>query len=158
MIIIINNKKKGIGKLMKKVINIICIILGCIFLVIGAIGVIIPVLPTTPFLLLTVILYAKGSERFHRWFLSTKLYKKYIEDFITTKAMTKKEKIKALSAFTILLTISILIVPIWHAKVCILVIMIGHYVYFIRKIKTVTEEEKQLLKEAIRIGEKKYVS
>lgn len=143
---------------MKKIINIICIILGSIFLIIGAIGVIVPILPTTPFLLLTAILYAKGSERFHKWFLSTKIYKKYIEDFITTKAMTKKEKIKALSAFTILLTISIIVAPIWHAKVCILSIMIGHYIYFIRKIKTVTEEEKQLLKDTIRMGEEEYVS
>lgn len=143
---------------MKKIINIICIILGSIFLIIGAIGVIVPILPTTPFLLLTAILYAKGSERFHKRFLSTKIYKKYIEDFITTKAMTKKEKIKALSAFTILLTISIIVAPIWHAKVCILAIMIGHYIYFIRKIKTVTEEEKQLLKDTIRMGEEEYVS
>lgn len=139
---------------MKRIINSIYIILGIIFLAIGGIGVIVPILPTTPFLLLTAILFARGSERFHNWFLSTKLYKKYIEDFIKTKSMTKKEKIKALSAFTILLTISILVVPIWHAKVCILVIMIGHYVYFIKKIKTVTEQEKQMLKEMIGIGEK----
>ena len=139
---------------MTKIINSIYIILGTIFLVIGVIGVIVPILPTTPFLLLTAILFARGSERFHNWFLSTKLYKKYIEDFIKTKSMTKKEKIKALGAFTIILTISIIVVPIWHAKVCILAIMIGHYMYFIKKIKTVTEQEKQMLKEIIEIGEK----
>lgn len=139
---------------MTKIINSIYIILGTIFLVIGVIGVIVPILPTTPFLLLTAILFARGSERFHTWFLSTKLYKKYIEDFIKTKSMTKKEKIKALGAFTIILTISIIVVPIWHVKVCILAIMIGHYVYFIKKIKTVTEQEKQMLKEMIEIGEK----
>ena len=67
---------------------------GSIFLIIGAIGVIVPILPTTPFLLLTAILYAKGSERFHKWFLSTKIYKKYIEDFITNLKYTVKEELK----------------------------------------------------------------
>ena len=106
---------------MKKIINSIYIILGIIFLAIGGIGVIVPILPTTPFLLLTAILFARGSERFHTWFLSTKLYKKYIEDFIKTKSMTKKEKIKALGAFTSVETSNDNLLPIETVTILIII-------------------------------------
>ena len=57
------------------------------------IGVILPVLPTTP-LLLASFFFTKGSERFNAWFMSTKLYKNYIEDFVINRSMTLKTKIK----------------------------------------------------------------
>lgn len=42
---------------------------GCISMVIGIIGIVLPILPTTPFFLLSAFLYAKGSEKFHKWFI-----------------------------------------------------------------------------------------
>ena len=67
---------------MKKTVNILWLILGWLSLAIGSIGVVLPVLPTTPFLLVASFSFAKGSDRFHRWFTGTKLYKKHLEDFV----------------------------------------------------------------------------
>lgn len=75
------------------------LLLGIAWIVfaIGAIGVVIPVLPTTPFLLLAVFLFAKCSPRCHAWICSTKLYKSYVVPFKKEGGLTLAKKIRALS-------------------------------------------------------------
>ena len=68
--------------------NLIYVILGFFFVALGAIGVILPVLPTTPFLLLALAFFTKGSKRFQIWFINTKLYKNNLEDFVVDRSMT----------------------------------------------------------------------
>ena len=80
-------------------IKAIYIILGCISLVLGVIGVFLPFLPTTPFLLLTLYSFAQGSSRLERWFLETKLYQKYLKSFNERRSLTKKTKISILTFF-----------------------------------------------------------
>ncbi len=126
---------------MKRVFNIIFVGLGFFFLGLGGIGIALPLLPATPFLLLATICFAKGSKRFHNWFLSTTIYKKHIEQVIKKKEMTKKSKRNVLVTLSILFLIGFLISPIWHAKAVILVIAIFHFYYFAAKIKTVKEDE-----------------
>lgn len=50
------------------------IILGCVSLALGAVGAVLPLLPSFPFLLLAAVSFAKSSEKLSRWFTSTKLY------------------------------------------------------------------------------------
>jgi len=111
---------------------------------VGCIGIVLPILPTTPFLILALVLFAKGSQRFHKWFLSTKLYKKYLEDFVVTKSMTKGVKIRILTVVTLLLAIGFWFSPVF-AKVIIVIVAVFHYVYFIFGIKTA--EEKKMIPE-----------
>ena len=82
---------------MNKIKKYIYIAVGLIAFLLGAIGVILPVLPTTPFLLLASFCFAKGSERFHKWFTESKIYKKHLESFVKEKAMTLKQKITILA-------------------------------------------------------------
>lgn len=126
---------------MKRILNFIFVGLGFIFLGIGVLGIILPILPATPFLLLAAICFAKGSKRFHRWFLSTNIYKKHIEQAVKKKVMTKKSKCCTLIMLMILFTIGFCISPIWHAKVLILAVAIFHFYYFTVKIRTIKEEE-----------------
>lgn len=121
---------------MKQLINSICVISGFVCIGLGCIGIVLPVLPTTPFFLLAVFLFAKGSERFHRWFLSTGLYKKYLADFVATRSMTLAAKVKVLTIVTVLLSIGIWFSPVF-AKVILLIVALGHYGYFIFGIKTI---------------------
>lgn len=122
---------------MKKVINGTCVVLGFLSLGLGIIGVILPILPTTPFFLLAALLFAKGSERFHRWFTQTGLYRKYIENTVKNKEMTIKNKITVLATITCLLVVGFILSPVWYAKVIIAVVLLGHYYYFGFRIKTV---------------------
>ena len=78
---------------MKSIKKYFYITLGLISVVLGAIGVILPILPTTPFLLLASFCFARGSDRFNNWFISTNLYKKHLESFVRERSMTLKDKI-----------------------------------------------------------------
>lgn len=126
---------------MKKIVNGFCIVFGFLCLALGAIGMLLPVLPTTPFFLLATVLFAKGSTKFHQWFLSSKLYKKHVEHIVKNKAMSKLAKIKVLAILFCMFTVGIMIAPIWHAKVAIVVIALFHAYYFLFRIKTVPQEE-----------------
>ena len=107
---------------MKKIIRAIYLVLAFLFLGIGIAGIVLPILPTTPFLLLTAALFAKSSERFHKWFVSTKLYDKYIDQALNRKAMTKETKRKAMATLGIIFLAGFLFSPVWYAKAIIVVI------------------------------------
>jgi len=129
---------------MRKLVNGICICLGFLSLALGIVGAVLPVLPTTPFLILSAALFAKSSERFHTWLLSTKLYQRYIEDAVHKKQMTKKAKRNMLVTLGIIFTIGIIFSPVF-AKVIILIVAAGHFYYFLCRIKTVEEQENMEL-------------
>ena len=82
-------------------------------------------------------LFAKGSERFHEWFVGTSLYKKYIVQAVHKKEMTGSAKAKMMCTLGILFAIGFYFSPIWHAKLLIVVVALGHFYYFLFKIKTV---------------------
>ena len=64
----------------------LCIILGSISLALGILGIFLPLLPTTPFLLLTAALYFKGSPRLYNWLLNHRHFGPYIRNFRENKS------------------------------------------------------------------------
>ena len=125
-----------------KLKNTIYIILGFIFVGIGALGVILPVLPTTPFLLLASFFFTRGSERFNAWFVSTKLYKNHLAGFIRNRSMKMKTKIRLLTFATSVLLLSAITVKIISFKIFIGFMILYLYYYFIFKIKTIKSGNK----------------
>ncbi len=73
-------------------------IAGTICLALATIGIMLPILPTTPFLLLAAACYLKGSTRMHNWLLNNKLFGAYIRNYKEGKGMTLRAK-----AFTLTL-------------------------------------------------------
>lgn len=119
------------------IIRLVLIFIGIISLTLAIFGIILPILPTTPFLLLTAVCFSGGSIRFHNWFLSTNLYKKHLDNFVRNKSMTKKSKIILLSTVSIMLIITMIIVNNLIVTIVISVLIIFKYLYFILCIKTI---------------------
>jgi uncharacterized membrane protein YbaN (DUF454 family) len=99
-----------------RIVRILWIILGTISLGLGMLGIVLPVLPTTPFLLLTAYCYAKGSKRMHLWLLNHKWFGKYIRNYMEGKGIPLKTKIIAIASMWVMISItSIFIIEfLWH--------------------------------------------
>ena len=119
------------------------ITLGFFFLVLGIVGIVIPVLPTTPFLLLASYFFAKGSDRMNTWFMSTKVYKNYIEDFILTRSMTLKRKLSILLPVSTLLILTFLLINNIYVRGFIVVVIFFKYYYFFKYIETTDLKSKE---------------
>lgn len=127
---------------MSKVKKGIYICIGLVAFALGAIGVILPIIPTTPFLLLASFCFAKGSERFNTWFINTKVYKKHLESFVKERAMTLKQKVILLAFADTMIAIPLITVDVLPMRITLIALILFKLYYFIFKIKTITPEEK----------------
>ena len=116
------------------------ITLGFIALGLGLIGVILPILPTTPFLLLAMFFFTKSSKRAKIWFEGTKLYQNHLDSFVQRRAMTLKTKICILSLASFMLAFPLFLTDLWWLRVFIIGLYIFKYYYFLFKIKTIKLE------------------
>jgi len=94
----------------EKVKRTIYVSAGTIFLVIGAVGVVIPVLPTTPFLLLSAACYMRGSERLHSWMLNNRVFGEFIRNYREEKGIAFRNKLLTLVLLWLTIGYSVLFV------------------------------------------------
>lgn len=127
---------------MDKIKKFIYIVVGLVSFALGAIGVVLPILPTTPFLLLSSFCFVRGSEKFDRWFRGTKIYKKHLESFVNNRAMTMKQKITILLFADFMLMFPLIILDSIWLKGLIILLILTKYWYFMFRIKTLKVEEK----------------
>ena len=80
----------------EKVKRAIYLIIGTAALVLGAIGVFLPVLPTTPFVILAAACYLRSSKRMHAWILQSELFGETIENYQAGRGLKRDTKIRAL--------------------------------------------------------------
>lgn len=116
--------------------------LGCLSLALGVVGIVLPILPTVPFFLLTAFCFAKSSDRLHSWFLGTTMYKKYIGSYMERKGMTVRAKLTLIGTVTALMAVGFMMmsrVPV--GRIIMGVVWVGHIVYFGFIVKTISQEE-----------------
>jgi uncharacterized protein len=127
---------------LNKLVKFIYIIIGLIALGFGVMGIFLPVLPTTPLLLLASFCFMKGSERFENWFKGTQLYKKHLESFVKEKSMTLKQKLTLLLFADVMIILAMIVVDSLFVRVILLAVIAYKYYYFITKIKTIPSTDK----------------
>ena len=126
-----------------KITKLFWIVLGFIGFGIGTVGVVVPLLPSFPFYMLTLFAFAKSSDRLHKWFMSTKIYKRNLESFVNKKGMTVKTKIRIMVCVTLVMGFGFLMmknVPV--GRIILAIVWVCHMIYFIFGVKNYSEEEK----------------
>ena len=106
-------------------------------------GVFLPVLPTTPFYLLTLFFFANSSEKLHQWFLGTKLYKKHLDSFVKKKGMLVSTKVSIITTVTLLMGLAIFMMArkgVWIPCIIIGIVWLVHVIYFLFIVKTIRKE------------------
>ena len=118
------------------------VVLGCISLALAVLGVVLPILPTVPFLALAVFCFAKSSDRLNNWLINTKFYQNNLADFKAGKGMTVKTKVRILATVTLVMAIGLiamLMKGIIVGSIILSVVWLGHIYYFSFKVKTLEE-------------------
>ncbi len=84
------------------------VIAGLFFFFLGLIGIFIPLLPTTPFLLLSATCFFRGSEKLYQWLLNHRIFGEYIRNFREHRAIPLKTKVLAITLLWITIILSVL--------------------------------------------------
>ena len=122
--------------------KIIFIVVGCICLALGTVGVVLPILPTVPFYLATAFCFAKSSQRLHEWFINTGLYKKHLQSYVEKRGMLLKTKLSIIATVTLLMGFGFFMMArkgIWVPCIILAVVWVCHIVYFVFGVKTIKE-------------------
>lgn len=127
-----------------KLKQIIFLIIGCLSLALGCVGIVLPILPTVPFFLLTVFCFANSSQKLHDWFIGTQMYKKHLESFVQKKGMTARTKATILTSVTALMAVGFVLMlrkGIIVPCVILAVVWVCHLVYLLFGVKTIPAAE-----------------
>ena len=85
------------------------ILIGFISLALGALGIFVPLLPTTPFLLLSAFAFANSSERMHQWLLDHNIFGPLIDNWRQHRAISRRAKVVSILSMVAILMISVLV-------------------------------------------------
>ena len=119
------------------VIRYIFLTIGAISFALGTAGIVLPLLPTVPFYMLTLFCLARGSERFHKMFLESSLYQKTVGAYERDKALTLRTKLSILVSVSTIMAIGAYFsqdMPI--ALIVMAFVWIGHVIALVFIVKT----------------------
>ena len=122
--------------------NHLFITLGFITLVLAIIGIFIPLLPTTPFLLLSAALFFRGSQRLYDWLINHKIFGEYIRNFREYKAIPLSTKIFAVvTLWAVMLSTAFIVFDQWLIRGILIAIAVGVTIHILHY-KTLKKKAK----------------
>lgn len=119
-------KEPTFGRQSNRIQRFLFLMAGTVSLGLGLLGIPLPLLPTTPFLLLSAYCYARSSERFYNWLLNHRFFGEHIRNYRDHGGTTKKVKVGSISLLWITITISaVFAVDLLWVRLVLLAIAIG---------------------------------
>lgn len=109
--------------------RVLLILVGWISIVLATFGLLLPLLPTTPFLLLAAWCFSRSSPRFHHWLLYKSWFGQYIRHWQQHKALPKGVKIKLIVIIIFTFLFSLWLIEGWWIRgglLIILVLLLGY--------------------------------
>ncbi|MBQ4522276.1 MAG: YbaN family protein [Lachnospiraceae bacterium] len=131
-----------------KMKKIAYIITGCIGVGLGAVGAVLPLIPSFPFLLLAAFCFGRSSEKLNHWFTHTKLYKNNLESYVKGEGMTRKTKIRIMITVTLLMSVGFIMmsrVPV--GRIVLSCVWLFHILYFTFGVNTIKTEGVESLQD-----------
>lgn len=122
-----------------RVKKIVWLGLGFVGLGLGAVGAVLPMLPSVPFLLLAAYSFTRSSERVYNWFVSTDLYKKNLETYVKGQGMTATTKKRIILTVTLLMSFGFVMMlrkGLYIPCVFLGGVWVAHILYFVFGVKT----------------------
>jgi uncharacterized membrane protein YbaN (DUF454 family) len=123
-----------------RILSVFLTAIGLLSLALGLVGIVVPLLPTTPFLLLSAACFSRSSLRLHRWLLNHRVFGLYIRCYREYKAITVRTKVLSISLLwgTLILSAA-LAVETMYLRIILLAVGTGVTVHLLR-FKTLTSE------------------
>ncbi|MGB0715082.1 MAG: YbaN family protein [Phycisphaerae bacterium] len=112
--------------------RMIFLIAGILNVVLGALGILLPLLPTTPFLLLACYFFARSHDGWHRWLLEHSWFGPYIHAFRSRSGLTLIQKVRIAASFSVMLAISAYFAPVTAVRLMLAGLWLFWMGYLIR--------------------------
>lgn len=126
--------RSGAGASLRRAV---CAALGAACLGLGALGAVLPILPTVPLLMAAAYLFARSSPRLDGWFKGTALYRKHLEGYVAGRGMRVATKVRIMVLVTLLLAVGFALMGDAPAgRAVLIVVWLGHIAYFALAVKT----------------------
>ena len=106
---------------------------GTLCVALGVVGMLLPVLPTTPFLLLAATCFARSSQRFYHWLMTNRWCGAYIRNYREGRGLPLRQKILTLALLWIMIgTTTVFVISLWWVRVLLLAIATGVTLHLLR--------------------------
>ncbi|MFN2442967.1 MAG: YbaN family protein [Thermoanaerobaculia bacterium] len=111
---------------MNRVVRALYVVLGLLCVGLGVLGMVLPLVPTTPLLLLAAFFFARSSDRFYGWLLANRWFGRTIRDYRDGRGLTLRDKVVTIAVLWLTVGPSVVfLLPVWWGRALMLAIATG---------------------------------
>ncbi len=123
----------AVSRVKNKALRLLLIFVGWLSVVLGVIGIFLPIMPTTPFLLLAAACFVRTSPKFYQWLVGHPRLGKYLVYYLEGKGIPLKAKIYTIALITISMSITTYLVPVMAVKILLPLVGVLVALYIVRQ-------------------------